>query len=436
MLSRDKNKGVLLPLFSLPTADFDSAFAFGDILKNAGFDLWQILPVSPAGKGGSPYYSPSAFAGDIRYIGTERLFTEGYIKDKSLSKSQILRLAAMRISETSPDFLRFKEENEYWLSDYAFYTALGGKVPQSAAEQRKAKILYKDECAEISKKQFLFFAQLKELRDYLNSLGIRLIGDMPIYVSDESAEVTFKPSIFSLDKDENPKEIAGVPPDSFSKTGQLWGNPLYAWEENPDGCYEFFRERFKQAKRLYDIIRIDHFRGFADYYAIPAGSKTAENGVFKKGPGARFFKKLEKELGTLPVIAEDMGKETEALKKLVSETGYTGMRVFQFDYKKEIRENCAVYTGTHDNDTLLGWYSSLSASERKVLEKIIGKTDETNLLNNTLTYLYNSPARYVIVPAADFLHKKSDGRINTPATLGGNWLWKMTESEMSELKNL
>ena len=396
-----RRSGVLLPVASIPSKYGIGAFSkecyeFVDFLKRAGQSLWQILPLGPTGYGDSPYQSFSTYAGNPYFIDLDKLIEAGWITaedcGEELSEQRyvdygkiyetrfhILRKAYQNSDiESSEEYADFCEKNAYWLEDYALYMAVkhafGGKSFRqwdrdirfrAPAAMRRYREKYAEEIGFIRFQQFLFEEQWFALKEYANGRGIRIIGDIPIYVAYDSADVWASPELFQLDEDFLPTAVAGCPPDVFSATGQRWGNPLYRWEYHRETGYDWWMRRISRCYELYDILRIDHFRGFDEYYSIPYGDPTAEFGHWEKGPGYDIFQVMKKKLGKRDVIAEDLGFLTPSVLRLVKKSGYPGMKVleFAFDPREEsdylphgYDRNSVAYTGTHDNETLVQWY--------------------------------------------------------------------------------
>lgn len=473
-----RSSGVLMPISSLPSpygigTMGKAARKFVDFLVKAGQKYWQILPICPTSYGDSPYQSFSSFAGnpyfiDLEYLCREKLLTkaecmsfdwggnEHYVDYGILYESRfaLLKLAFKRFRKNIPDdYASFCKEQAEWLSEYALFMAIkdanGGKawsewpkeqkhhIPEAIA---KAKEEYADEIEFYRMLQYLFFKQWKQLKAYANEKGIEIIGDVPIYVSGDSADVWANPGQFYLDKNLNPIEVAGCPPDAFSEGGQLWGNPLFRWDVMKADDYRWWTRRIAAMAELYDIVRIDHFRGFDSYYAIPAKDDTAINGTWKKGPGMDLFHTLEKKLGRLPIIVEDLGFLTESVHKLLEDSGFPGMKVIQFAF--DSREDsdylphnyirhCVVYTGTHDNDTTMGWFKSAPKESVKFAKKYLNLTKEEGYNWGMMRAAWSSVADLAIVPMQDLLGLGSEARMNTPSTLGDNWKWRATADQIT-----
>lgn len=480
----ERSSGILLPIFSLPGKYGigclgKNAYDFVDFLKEAGQKYWQILPLGPTSYGDSPYQSFSTFAGNPYFIDLETLIERGLLEadkcnriffgndETDIDYGQIyeVRFSVLREAfeksdhRSLPEFQAFLKENEDWVEDYALYMAVKNsfndvsitewdddiRLRKPDALKKYEKMLEEDKDFYIWL-QYEFFMEWKALKKYANENGIRIIGDMPIYVSLDSADVWANPDLFELDKDMNPTEVAGCPPDGFSATGQLWGNPLYKWKKHKETGYKWWIRRMKKCSELYDVVRIDHFRGFDEFYAIPAGDDTAENGKWKKGPGKDVFDAIKAAVPDLDIIAEDLGYMTDTVRKLVKDTGYPNMKVLEFafdsrdssgtnDYLPHNYErNCVVYTGTHDNETLLGWLSSITPEELKmVADYVDGETmDKEDLVRRLVRAAHGSVATTCIIPIQDYLILDNSARINMPSTLGKNWRWRMTKEQASK----
>ncbi|MBQ6091036.1 MAG: 4-alpha-glucanotransferase [Lachnospiraceae bacterium] len=362
----------------------------------------------------------------------------------------------MTIRET-PLYKNFLRDNEGWLEDYALYRTIkkhfDGKswsewdAPYKKREKTALKDFREQHATELDFTifvQFMFAIQWHSLKSYINSKNIKIIGDIPIYVSFDSSDAWSRPELFEFDKDLAPVEVAGCPPDAFCDDGQLWGNPIYDWDEHRKSSFRWWKERTKKSLELYDVIRLDHFRGFDEYYAIPAKDENAKNGTWKKGPGMKLFEALRHEFGELPIIAEDLGVITDSVRELLKESGFPGMKVLQFAYNADANScylpqfftdtNCVVYTGTHDNDTTRGFIHNLNEWDRKMVEDYFGSWNDSEE-NKTWDFIraaFSSIAKLAIIPAQDFLLVGSEGRINTPSTLGNNFKWRMVKDQYSE----
>ena len=491
-----RTSGILLPISSLPSkygiGGFSKeAYKFIDVLSKCGQTYWQILPLGPTGFGDSPYQSFSAFAGNPYFIDLDTLYEEGLISERDIeisicndkeidyeklyfSRFKVLKTAFENGFDKSTDeYISFANENAFWLDDYALYMAVKDYFHGVSWLEWNDDIKFRKTTATFENHlkdninfykyiQFLFFKQWGKLKAYANENGIKILGDIPIYVSMDSADTWANPEMFEFDDALNPKRVAGCPPDSFSKLGQLWGNPLYNWDYHRDTNYEWWINRIKFCFKLYDTLRIDHFRGFDEYYAIKFGDADATRGNWEKGPGIDLFNAINNAIPNADIIAEDLGFMTDSVKKLLSDTGYPGMKVLQFafdggdsDYlPHNYDKKCVVYTGTHDNDTIVGWFNSLSAETKKyALEYMnkdvsklsvdsagasdgffeIFKKDRVKNVNwDFINLAMSSVADTCIIPLQDYLGTGSDTRINIPSTLGTNWLWKLDYDYMSE----
>lgn len=476
-----RRQGVLMPIFSLPSPYGIGTFGkesyrFVDFLRAAGQKLWQILPLGPTGYGASPYQSFSTFAGNSYLIDLELLVEEGYLTKEQcdsldfgedlnqidyeklyIARDAVLRLAFAKAVELEVEetvrYQRFLEKNAEWLEDFALFMALkgtfGGKCFLEWDEEirfRKKEALdhYRQELScEIRYYefvQFLFFTQWRALKEYANEAGIEIVGDIPIYVAFDSADTWACPDLFLLDEDGNPKGVAGCPPDAFSSTGQLWGNPLYDWKYHRFTGFEWWIRRMAHCYELYDVVRIDHFRGFDEYWFVPYGDETAQNGHWEEGPGLELFEAIEEKLGKKQVIAEDLGFLTESVIKLVKDCNFPGMKILQFAFAPWQNsvylpflhiQNCVVYTGTHDNETTLGFIQSRNEEERAFLEEYLGCKGEKELLWALIRAAMGSVSDTSIIPMQDFLELGNEARINTPSTFGENWKWRMDKEALT-----
>ena len=479
--------GILLPVSSLPSkygiGGFSKeAFRFIDLLEKSGQSCWQILPLGPTGYGDSPYQSFSTFAGNPYFISPETLTEEGLLTEEECGEADasdpeapsyadygrlyetrfvLLGKAFRRFEKKAvpEDYGDFLEENKGWLHDYALFMAIksacGNHQWSLWPEElrcRKPEALKKfaEEHAEdirfIYFQQYEFFAQWRRLKDYAHQHGVRIIGDIPIYVAMDSADTWSDPSLFQFDEHLTPLGVAGCPPDAFTADGQLWGNPLYDWEYHKKTGYSWWVKRMTHCRELYDMIRIDHFRGFEAYYSVPYGEKTARNGRWVKGPGMDLFRVLKKAVGQAGVIAEDLGVITDGVKELIRETGYPGMKVLQFAFGSgpdnsflpwKYPANCVVYTGTHDNDTTVGWYRSANAGEKRFFRQYVGRQRMTDkeACREMVRLALASPADLAVIPMQDWLELGNSARINLPATVGTNWKWRMLPGQAGpELK--
>ena len=472
--------GILMHITSLPSpygiGTFgDEAEAFVDWLKSAGQKYWQVLPVGPTGYGDSPYQAFSTFAGNPLLIDLDELVKSGLItKDRcrivdygadptfvdyekvTRTKMQILREAYEAYREDAA-YLDFVKTEGYWLEDYALFMAIKQENEQVSWTRWKDEIRKRDEKEmkmakeRLAKEvgfwkflQFTFYSQYERLKSYANKNGIKLIGDIPIYVSPDSSDVWADPQLFLMDEELNPTAVAGVPPDYFSETGQLWGNPLYNWEEMKKQEYKWWISRIRKAAELYDVVRIDHFRAFDTYWAVPYGESTAINGKWEQGPGMDLWNAVKKELGDVEIIAEDLGDIFDSVKELLKNSGFPGMRVLQFGFNPESNdndhlphrypENSVVYTGTHDNSTVMGWYKGADVKSRAMCRRYLQPMPFEKLNRTFIRELYKSSAGLAIVPMQDVIGLDDRARMNIPSTLGGNWKWRATKGQIN-LKN-
>ncbi|SDA48157.1 4-alpha-glucanotransferase [Butyrivibrio sp. INlla18] len=477
--------GVLLPIFSLSSeygigAFSKEAYEFVDFLSDAGQSYWQILPLGPTSYGDSPYQSFSTFAGNPYFIDINALITDGLLTKKQAlgcdfggteekidyeklyrTRFKLLKTAYDNVDKSpiakdiKKEFEAFKKNPDNdWLSDYALFMALkdanNGRAWNTWSEDiklrkkdalKKAHEKYKEEVDFYSFLQYLFSKQWEALKSYANSKGIEIIGDIPIYVAFDSADTWANPELFLLDKENTPIDVAGCPPDAFSATGQLWGNPLYRWDYHKKTGYKWWLKRISQCYKLYDVVRIDHFRGFDEYYAIPYGNPTAEIGEWRKGPGYDLFDVMKRELGDKKVIAEDLGFLTDTVIKLVKKTGFPGMKIleFAFDSREEsdylphnYTKNCIVYTGTHDNETARGWFDHLPRNDKRFAKEYLGIHYAKDAVWAMIRAAFASVSDTAIIPMQDYLELGAYARINTPSTLGGNWTWRMKKDALSK----
>lgn len=474
-----RTSGILLPISSLPSpygiGSFSKeAYAFVDRLKEAGQTYWQILPLGPTGYGDSPYQSFSAFAGNPYFIDLDALKKEGLLlaeEYENLSygdniqyvdygrlhevRFDVLRKAFARFDTAGADFTAFCEKEKGWLNDYSLYMAVKSANDNKCwndwddsirLREEKAVAVYEQAAAEeILFQKFLqyeFFCQWSALKAYANERGIKIIGDIPIYVAFDGADCWSNQEMFQFDENHQPVAVAGCPPDAFSDDGQLWGNPLYDWDYHEKTSYAWWKRRMKKSFELYDVVRVDHFRGFDQYYCIPYGDATARNGHWEDGPGMKLFNALKEEMGDLPIIAEDLGFLTDSVLKLVKDSGYPGMKVieFAFDSREDSNylphnydKNCVVYTGTHDNQTLMAWLDELQPEDYGMLEDYIdieGK-DKTGIVWAIIRMTLASVANTAIIPLQDYLCLGSEARMNQPSTTGANWKWRMLPGQFS-----
>ena len=487
---KQRASGVLLHPSSLPgdygIGDFGSdCTRFIEWLFEAGQGLWQVLPLGPTGYGDSPYAPFSSFAGNELLLSPELLARDGLLTEAELKearlpatgrvdfgrvmlvKKPLVRLASRRFVETAghdPEFNTFKTDQASWLDDYVLFMDIKEEYDAKAvaegvgdsswnhwwlpslAERNQAALDARraDHAGRLEERkaaQFLFHRQWHSVRKLANEAGIRIIGDLPIFVAMDSADAWSHPELFMLDSSGRPLEVAGVPPDYFSETGQLWGNPLYRWEQHQRTGFAWWTRRMKAGLSLYDILRIDHFRGLEAFWAVPAGEKTAINGNWRKAPGRDLLNALKAALGgDIPVIAEDLGFITEEVRALRDEFQLPGMRILQFGFDAKesgkgldphnpflphnYSSSSVAYTGTHDNDTMAGWLAQASPEERRFIEDYLGRVPD-NPVKALIRELQRSVAAFVVVPMQDILGLGSEARMNEPGTIGGNWAWRM-----------
>lgn len=474
-----RKSGILLPVSSIPSkygiGTFSKqAYAFIDSLEKAGQSYWQILSLGPTGYGDSPYQSFSTFAGNPYYIDLETLIEDGYLTEEDcdacdfgdndvyvdyekiyLSRFKVLKKAFLNSHiEEEEDFRTYVEENCYWLDDYALYMAVKNsfdgkswiewdediKLRKPEAMQR-CKEEYAEEIMFYQFQQYLFEKQWSALKAYANGKKIEIIGDIPIYVAFDSADTWANPELFQLDETLTPVAVAGCPPDAFSATGQLWGNPLYRWDYHKETDYAWWIKRIAYCYKLYDVVRIDHFRGFDEYYSIPYADETAEFGHWEKGPGYDLFKTLKAKLGNIAVIAEDLGYLTKSVIRLVKKTGYPGMKILQFAFDSREESdylphnygaNSIVYTGTHDNDTTVGWYKQLNRQDKALAKKYLDIRSNKDVEWEFIRAALASVSDTCIIPMQDYLGLGSEARTNVPSTLGTNWKWRMVSGQFTD----
>lgn len=470
--------GVIMHISSLPDKHGTgkmgrAAYGFADWLEKAGQSIWQILPLSPTSFGDSPYQSFSVNAGNPYFIDFETLEKEGLLESKEYESLDwgkcgdidyekvfkntfpVLKKAYDRFAK-KPDieYNKFCEENK-WLGSYSLFMALKDEHKGASWDKWEKELVFRKPSAikaaqkrlakEIDFYNFLqyeFFKQWEELRSYAKSKGIEILGDIPIYVAYDSVEVWERPELFYLDRDKKPVEVAGCPPDCFTPLGQLWGNPIYNWEEIKKDGYRFWIDRIAAAQKLYDIIRIDHFRGFDSFYSIPFGSENAINGKWNKGVGIDLFKAVKEALGQVNIVAEDLGFITKSVERLLKKSGYPGMKVLEFGFepggKSEYlphnfkSSNCVCYTGTHDNDTALGWANTLKGEELKYAKEILGVKTRNAMPQAMIKLAWSSIADRAIAQMQDILGLDSKARMNIPSTLGTNWKWQADPEDFTD----
>ncbi len=466
-----RTSGILMHLTSLPSpygigTMGQAARDFAAFLARSGQRWWQILPIGPTSYGDSPYQSFSTFAGNPYLIDLDDLVAEGLLEREDLEgvfwgadptrvdfgllyrvRFPVLRKAARRLLQSPPeDWSSFLREMEDWLGDYALFMAikdeneghpwwdwpeeLRRRQPE-ALDRARARLAV--DVAFWEAAQYLFFRQWRALKDYVNRLGVLFIGDLPIYVAEDSADVWAATDQFQLDGRLRPIEVAGCPPDAFAADGQLWGNPLFDWDAMEADGFSWWIRRIDRQRAFYDLLRIDHFRGLESYYAIPFGNATAHGGRWRKGPGMKLFRAVEQALGPQNLIAEDLGYVTKEVRQLLRDSGYPGIKVLQFAF--DTRESgdylphnydrhCVVYVGTHDNDTALGWLNSVAPEDRAYAVDYLKLTEAESLHWGLMRGAWSTTAELVVVQAQDLLGLGSDCRMNIPSTVGCNWLWR------------
>ncbi len=472
--------GILMPIFSLPSrygiGSFSkSAYQFVDMLKKAGQKYWQILPLCPTSYGDSPYQSFSTYAGNPYFIDLDQLIEEKLLTRKECqacdfgddpqdidygklyeNRFKLLRKAYERANAgEDQEFEAYRRENAWWLDDYALFMAVKDRFDgvawnewaedirlrwSNAMDYYRRELYYEIEF--YSYLQFVFMKQWKKLKNYANINGIEIIGDIPIYVAFDSADAWANPELFQFDAENLPTAVAGCPPDGFSADGQLWGNPLYRWDYHRETGFDWWIRRIAYCSELYDVVRIDHFRGFDEYYSIPYGDTTARNGHWEKGPGIALFEAAKNRLGELNIIAEDLGYITDSVKKLVADSGFPGMKVLEFAFDSREKsdylpytyeKNSVVYTGTHDNETIAGWYAGLDKSDLKMctdymnIDRIPGKEYHWDFIRLAML----SVSDLCVIPIQDYLGLDNRARINHPSTLGTNWRWRLAKGQLS-----
>ncbi len=477
-----RSSGILLHPTSLPSpygiGDLGpSAYEWIDFLVQSRCGLWQILPLGPTGYGDSPYQCFSAFGGNIYLISPELLKREGLLKDSDFDdmpnfpshivdygsvipwKISLLHKAYKRFVNSPPPHIKaayelFCNENSYWLDDFSLFMALKEahlgepwfKWEKPLRQRTKRAIIeardkYRDEMQRQTFFQFLFFYQWQQLYAYAKEKKIKIIGDIPIFMAHDSVEVWANPELFYLDKDGMPTVVAGVPPDYFSPSGQLWGNPLYRWEVHEASGFEWWVRRVRAVLSAVDIVRLDHFRGFAAYWEVPAYENDAINGRWVPAPGESLLKTIARELGDLPIIAEDLGVITPDVVQLRQKFGLPGMKILVFafddgpedvDLPHHYTEDCVVYTGTHDNDTIRGWYDRVSEKERDFARRYL-RTDGHDISWDVIRAAWASVAVFSLTTMQDLLSLGNDGRMNYPSRPSGNWVWRMPAYALNEL---
>lgn len=472
-----RRSGILLHITSLPGNGGigtlgREAYEYVDFLAKAGVKVWQVLPIGPTGYGESPYQSGSTFAGNPLLIDLETLWDQGLMNGKDLfSMENLDHVEFEQLKEKKDKALRACFASSFekvkipvkdyldktpWLKDYALYAALKTKYdlrswmtwPEEIRRRDKVAIndcenSLKDEIDYQCFLQYLFDMQWRALKEYANKKGVLIMGDIPIYVAEDSADTWAHPENFQFDKQLHPVRVAGVPPDYFCEDGQLWGNPLYNWKYLKRHKFAWWMDRFRGAAERYDILRIDHFIGFANFWSVPAGAPNARNGEWVKAPGKKLFRRVAKELPELEIVAEDLGEVNDRVRKLLADCGFPGMKVLQFAFGSDdsnmhlpqnLSENTAFYTATHDNDTTVGYWVRIDEKEKANTRRILGDFEDDEACAAYIKAVMESVAKLAVIPMQDLLGLDNHARMNSPGTLGGNWLWRMTKSDFEEMK--
>ena len=475
-----RSSGVLMHITSLPgqfgIGTFGkSAYDFVDFLEETKQTYWQILPLTTTSYGDSPYQSFSAVAGNLNLIDFSLLKEDGLLEDSDYvnvnfggnpekvdyallfeARRPILEKAVANTSKNSvvlAEIEKFEVENSSWLADYAEYMAIKEsfgyksfihwdedikKGEEAAREKYRTEL--QDSIRYYTVTQYFFFKQWLALKEYANEKGIKIIGDMPIYVSADSVEMWTMPELFKVDANNEPLYVAGCPADDFSPTGQLWGNPIYDWEKHKEQGFSWWIYRVQESFKIYDVLRIDHFKGFSDFWQIDKDAENAVNGTWEAGPGIELFQKIKEQLGDLPIVAENLGFIDAKAEKLLDDSGYPGMKILQFAFPGEdnldrphhYTQNSVAYTGTHDNDVVNGWYEKLSESEKKLVSEYLNRRDDETITEAMIRGIYSSVSDYAIVTMQDLLDKDATSRMNVPSTVGGNWEWRMVAEDLTE----
>ncbi|MDU6897061.1 MAG: 4-alpha-glucanotransferase [Haemophilus parainfluenzae] len=483
MLTR--SSGVLMHITSLPNAfgigSFgQSAYDFVDFLVETKQTYWQILPLTTTSYGDSPYQSFSAVAGNTHLIDFDLLTQMGLLKEADYAsvnfgddptsvdyervfyaRRPILEIAVKNFLENQSfqaDFKHFEKSNRLWLDDFAEFMAIKGHFGNQALQKwddkkavardpsalEKYRTMLAEQIQYFKVTQYFFFKQWTELKNYANQKGIQIIGDMPIYVAADSVEVWTKPELFQLDKERNPLFVAGVPADQFSATGQLWGNPLYDWEEHKKQGYAWWIHRIEESFKIYDVLRIDHFKGFSDYWQVDGKADIAKYGSWQPGPGYDLFKAVKEQLGDLPIIAEDLGNIDDKARKLLADCNYPGMKILQFGFEDVSGKSLdsphyciphsIVYTGTHDNDVTNGWYNGLTEQQQQYINDYTHRSEDESICQAMIRQLFATVSNTAIATMQDVLDLPASSRMNVPSTIGGNWQWRMQQSDLTQDK--
>ena len=475
-----RSSGVLMHITSLP-GEFGigtfgkSAYNFVDFLEETKQTYWQILPLTTTSYGDSPYQSFSAVAGNLNLIDFSLLKEEGLLEESDYSnvnfgenpekidyallfevRRPILEKAVANTAKYSnvlSEIEKFEKDNSSWLSDYAEYMAIKESFGYQSfihwdedikkgekAAREKYRTELQDSIRYYTVTQYFFFKQWLALKEYANGKGVKIIGDMPIYVSADSVEMWTMPELFKVDENNEPLYVAGCPADDFSPTGQLWGNPIYDWAKHKEQGFSWWIYRVQESFKIYDLLRIDHFKGFSDFWQIDKDAENAVNGTWEAGPGIELFQKIKEQLGDLPIVAENLGFIDAKAEKLLDDSGYPGMKILQFAFPGEdnldrphhYTQNSVAYTGTHDNDVVNGWYEKLSESEKELVSEYLNRRDDETITEAMIRGIYSSVSNYAIVTMQDLLDKDATSRMNVPSTVGGNWEWRMLAEDLTE----
>ena len=475
-----RSSGVLMHITSLP-GEFGigtfgkSAYDFVDFLEETKQTYWQILPLTTTSYGDSPYQSFSAVAGNLNLIDFSLLKEDGLLEESDYAnvnfgenpekidyallfevRRPILEKAVANTAKYSnvlAEIEKFEKDNSSWLADYAEYMAIKESFGYQSfihwdedikkgekAAREKYRTELQDSIRYYTVTQYFFFKQWLALKEYANGKGVKIIGDMPIYVSADSVEMWTMPELFKVDANNEPLYVAGCPADDFSPTGQLWGNPIYDWAKHKEQGFSWWIYRVQESFKIYDVLRIDHFKGFSDFWQIDKDAENAVNGTWEAGPGIELFQKIKEQLGDLPIIAENLGFIDAKAEKLLDDSGYPGMKILQFafpgddnlDRPHHYTQNSVAYTGTHDNDVVNGWYEKLSESEQELVSEYLNRRDDETITEAMIRGIYSSVSDYAIVTMQDLLDKDATSRMNVPSTVGGNWEWRMLAEDLTE----
>lgn len=477
-IKTNRESGVLMHITSLPGpygigSMGENARRFVDFLKASGQTYWQVLPIGPTGYGDSPYASFSSFAGNPYLIDLDYLKNEGLLTDDELwelnenvdensvdfariysERQKVLEKAFERFDQSDPKYQEFIVEYEFWLNDYALFMSIKDETDKRSWLEWDDGYKFRDRETIIAFTekyyhridyhkfvQYTFFSQWESLKQYANNQGIKIMGDLPIYVAEDSVDTWSKPELFLLDKELRPTLVGGVPPDAFTDDGQLWGNPVYDWDYHESTDYKWWIERIWWNISIFDSVRIDHFRGFESFWAVPSEDDTARNGRWMEGPGNKLFGKAKDVLGPLPIIAEDLGYMTKEVYEFREATGFPGMNILQFAFNEaansdylphNMEENSVVYTGTHDNDTIMGWLSDVRHEDLEIARSYLNLTHEEGYIWGLIRGAMTSVARIAIFQMQDLLGLGSEARMNNPGQLGNNWQWRMLDGQITD----